>query len=264
MERDPGGAQVVGGPQPVVLEIRGLSKAYGHVQALQDVSFSLHLGEVVALLGDNGAGKSTLIGLLSGIQAPDSGEIIFENKPITIRSSAEALKWGIGTTYQDLAVVDCLDIASNMFLGNIPTKFGFVVDYGRMHREARAVLDRLNVTVPSVRSTVRELSGGQRQAVAIARILAQDARVLLMDEPTAALGVGESAKVNELIRTLRDERRSVLVTSHNMEYVFSVADRMVILRRGRCVAIREREATTREEIVGLITGAIPGDGEDRP
>lgn len=250
------------GRDGIVLEVRGLSKAYGHVQALQSVSFTLHQGEVVALLGDNGAGKSTLIGILSGIHAADAGEIVYGGQAITIRNPAEALKRGIGTTYQDLAVVDSLDVASNMFLGKIYTRFGFVVDYRRMHREARAVLDRLNVTVPSVRTNLRELSGGQRQAVAIARILAQDAKVLLMDEPTASLGVGESAKVNELIRTLRHEQRAVLVTSHNMEYVFAVADRMVVLRRGRCVGIRERGTTTREEIVGLITGAISGDIED--
>jgi ABC-type sugar transport system ATPase subunit len=268
MERDeaaddgtrPGG-ESCGGSDRVVLEVRGLSKAYGHVQALQEVSFSLHPGEVVALLGDNGAGKSTLIGILSGIYAADAGQIIYNGRAVTIRNPAEALKWGIGTTYQDLAVVDALDVASNIFLGRIPRHFGFVADYRRMYREAAALLDRLSVTVPSVRTRLRELSGGQRQAVAIARILAEDAKVLLMDEPTAALGVGESAKVNELILSLRSEGRTVLVTSHNMEHVFAVADRIVVLRRGRGVAIRERRNTSREAIVGLITGAIAGDVE---
>jgi D-xylose transport system ATP-binding protein len=245
--------------EPPVLEVKGVSKLYGQVRALSDVSFELYPGEVVALLGDNGAGKSTLVKVLSGVLSPDEGDLHMDGELLSIRTPMDALRHGIGTVYQDLALVDTLDVARNIYLGHIPRRFGFMVDFGRMYADARKVLARLRVTLPSVKTRVGDLSGGQRQAVAIARTLAQEARVFLMDEPTAALGVAQSEKVNELITDLKDQGKTVLLISHNLEHVFSVADRLIVLRHGRRVGIREREQTSREEIVGLITGAVAGD-----
>jgi D-xylose transport system ATP-binding protein len=245
--------------EPPVLEVKGVSKLYGQVRALSDVSFELYPGEVVALLGDNGAGKSTLVKVLSGVLSPDEGDLLMDGELLSIRTPMDALRHGIGTVYQDLALVDTLDVARNIYLGHIPRRFGFMVDFGRMYADARKVLARLRVTLPSVKTRVGDLSGGQRQAVAIARTLAQEARVFLMDEPTAALGVAQSEKVNELITDLKDQGKTVLLISHNLEHVFSVADRLIVLRHGRRVGVREREQTSREEIVGLITGAVAGD-----
>lgn len=242
-----------------LLEIRGITKAFGHVQALTDVSLSMREGETVGLVGDNGAGKSTLVKILSGVYDADEGEILISGQPVRMNNPTDALRHGIGTVYQDLAVVDVLDVARNIYLGNLPRRFGFLVDYRRMHRDARVILTQLRVNMPSVRTRVGELSGGQRQAVAIARTLAQSARLFLMDEPTAALGVAQSEKVNELIADLKADGRTVLVITHNMEHIFEVTDRIIVLRHGRRVAVRDRAETTREEIVGLITGAIKGD-----
>jgi ABC-type sugar transport system ATPase subunit len=239
--------------------VRNVSKAFGHVQALQDVSFELYPGEVVALLGDNGAGKSTLVKILSGVYSADEGEVFIDGQPVAIKTPMDALRQGIGTVYQDLAVVDTLDVARNIYLGRTPTRFRFFVDYQRIYRDARDVLALLRVNMPSVRTKVGDLSGGQRQAVAIARTLAHEARIFLMDEPTAALGVAQSAKVNELIAELKSNGRTLVVITHNLEHVFAIADRLIVLRHGRRVAIRKHAETSREEIVGLITGAIRGD-----
>ena len=242
-----------------LLEVRGISKAFGHVQALTDVSLTMRRGETVGLVGDNGAGKSTLVKILSGVYDADAGEILIGGEPVRMNNPTDALRHGIGTVYQDLAVVDVLDVARNIYLGNLPRRFGVMVDYRRMYRDARTTLNQLRVNMPSVRTRVGELSGGQRQAVAIARTLAQEARLFLMDEPTAALGVAQSEKVNELIADLKADGRTVLVITHNMEHIFEVADRIIVLRHGRRVGVRARDETTREEIVGLITGAIKGD-----
>ncbi len=240
-------------------EVRNVSKAFGHVQALQNVSFDLYSGEVVALLGDNGAGKSTLVKILSGVYSADEGEVFIDGQPVAIKTPMDALRQGIGTVYQDLAVVDTLDVARNIYLGRTPTRFRFLVDYQRMYVDARKVLTLLRVNMPSVRTKVGDLSGGQRQAVAIARTLAHEARIFLMDEPTAALGVAQSAKVNELMAELKNNGRTLLVITHNLEHVFAIADRLIVLRHGRRVAVRKHAETNREEIVGLITGAIRGD-----
>ena len=242
-----------------LLEVRGISKAFGHVQALTDVSLTMREGETLGLVGDNGAGKSTLVKVLSGVYNADAGDILMAGEPVQMNTPADALRHGIGTVYQDLAVVDVLDVARNIYLGNLPRRFGVLVDYRRMYRDARTTLNQLRVNMPSVRTRVGELSGGQRQAVAIARTLAQSARLFLMDEPTAALGVAQSEKVNELIADLKADGRTVLVITHNMEHIFEVADRIIVLRHGRRVGVRDRDETTREEIVGLITGAIKGD-----
>ena len=246
--------------EPAVLaDLVEISKAFGHVQALRDVSFSIRRGEVLALLGDNGAGKSTLVKVLSGVYQPDSGHIAMDGQPLDLKDATGALKAGIATVYQDLAVVDTLDVARNIYLGTMPRRFGIMVDFPRMYRDAQRVLKTLRVELPSVYTNVGQLSGGQRQAVAIARALAVDAGLFLLDEPTAALGVAQTEKVNEVVADLKAAGKSVVVITHNLDHVFQIADRIVVLRHGRCVAIREIQQTTREEVVGLITGAIVGD-----
>lgn len=245
--------------RPALLEVRGISKAFGHVQALDEVGFELGAEEVIALLGDNGAGKSTLVKILSGVYRPDAGQLLLDGRQLEIKGPTDALRHGIATVYQELALVDSLDVAKNMYLGLVPKRFGFVVDYARMYDDSQQVLKMLRVDMPSVYTRVGDLSGGQRQAVAIGRALAQDARVFLLDEPTAALGVAQTAKVNELIADLKQHGKTVLMITHNLEHVFEVADRLLVLRHGRIVGARDRTATSREEIVGLITGAIRGD-----
>jgi D-xylose transport system ATP-binding protein len=227
--------------QPI-LEAKGISKAFGHVQALDNVDFELYSSEVVALIGDNGAGKSTLIKILSGIYRKDAGEIFVDGQPVTIHGALDAQKLlGISTVYQDLALVDVRDVASNIYLNIEPTRFGIFIDFRKLYEDANRVLRQLLIDLPSVKVNVGELSGGQRQAVAI------------------ALGVEQQAKVNELILNLKEQDKTVVAISHNLEHVFTVADRLIVLRRGKRVGTRLRAKTTKEEIVGLITGAIRGD-----
>jgi ABC-type sugar transport system ATPase subunit len=239
-----------------ILQIRDVSKAFGRVQALKNVTFDITRGKVTALLGDNGAGKSTLVKVLSGAHRPDNGELILNGQLIELRRPADAIKHGIATVFQDLALVNTLDIGRNVYLGIAPTRFGFVIDYRRMYRGSRELLHSLKIEVPSVRASVSELSGGQRQAVALARAMAKDAEIFLLDEPTAALGVTQTAVVNELIRELRSSGKTVVVISHNLEEVFSVADRIVVLRLGSCVGVRDAAGLSHEEVVGMITGAV--------
>lgn len=255
--------QANGAMRQPILEAKGISKAFGHVQALDQVDFELYPGEVVALIGDNGAGKSTLVKILSGIYHKDAGQIYFEGQPIELRGPKDAERIaGISTVYQDLALVDVRDVGSNIFLNMEPTWFGLFINFRKMYAEAKRVIDTLRIDMPSVKVNVGELSGGQRQGVAIARALARGRRIFIMDEPTAALGVEQQHKVNELISNLKAEGKTVLVISHNLEHVFTVADRLVVLRRGKRVGTRLKTETTREEIVGLITAAIKGDMTD--
>ena len=239
---------------PPLLEARGISKSFLHVQALDDVDFRVVPGEVVALVGDNGAGKSTLMKTLCGAYQPDAGSIVFDGRPVAMRTPRDAIALGIAVVYQDLALVDHRDVASNVFLGREPTR-GAAVDKPRMVREAREVLNNLKVTIPSVQTLVGLLSGGQRQAVAIARAVHQGGRLIFMDEPTAALGVREQAKVLRLIEDLRSRGTAVVVVSHNLQHVFSIADRIVVLRGGRNAGERIKAETTPEDIVRLIVGA---------
>jgi ABC-type sugar transport system ATPase subunit len=255
-------AQVTSAEQPI-LEAKGISKAFGHVQALNNVDFELYGSEVVALIGDNGAGKSTLVKILSGIYRKDTGQISIDGKPVDIHGPKDAERIaGISTVYQDLALVDVRDVGSNIYLHIEPSWWGVFIKFKKMYADAQRVVGTLRIDMPSVRVNVGELSGGQRQGVAISRALARGRRIFILDEPTAALGVEQQHKVNELIANLKAEGKTVLVISHNLEHVFTVADRLIVLRRGRRVGTRLRTETTREEIVGLITGAIKGDATE--
>jgi ABC-type sugar transport system ATPase subunit len=239
---------------PPLLEARGLSKAFLHVQALDSVDFRVDPGEVVALVGDNGAGKSTLMKSLCGAYQPDAGSIFIDGREVTIRNPHDAMAQGIAVVYQDLALVNHRDVANNVFLGREP-KRGLTVDKRRMVRESREVLQRLKINIPSVYTLVGLLSGGQRQAVAIARAIQQGGRLVFMDEPTAALGVQEQGKVLRLIEDLKAQGTAVVVVSHNLQHVFHVADRIVVMRGGRNAGERIKALTTAEEIVSLIVGA---------
>jgi ABC-type sugar transport system ATPase subunit len=237
-----------------LLEARGISKTFLHVQALDGVDFRVYPGETVALVGDNGAGKSTLMKILCGAYHADHGEIFIDGRPVAIRNPQDAMALGIAVVYQDLALVNQRDVANNVFLGREPRR-GLTVDKPRMVREARDVLQRLKINIPSVYTQVGLLSGGQRQAVAIARAVHQGGRLIFMDEPTAALGVQEQAKVLRLIEDLKTHGTAVVVVSHNLQHVFHVADRIVVMRGGRNAGERIKTRTTTEEIVSLIVGA---------
>lgn len=244
-----------------VLEARGLSKSYGHVRAMQGADFDLVEGEVLAVVGDNGAGKSTLIKALSGAVVPDAGEIRMNGEVVSFRSPLEARARGIETVYQDLAVAPALDIASNLFLGREIRRSGIggrlfrMLDAGAMRVEARRQLDALGVRIPDVRQPVETLSGGQRQSVAVARAAAFGTRLVIMDEPTAALGVRESGMVLDLIRRIRDRGLPVVLISHNMPQVFEIADRIHIHRLGRREAVVDPRESTMGDVVAIMTGA---------
>jgi len=246
------------------LELRGISKRFGAVQALTDVRFQVRPGEVVALVGDNGAGKSTLIKIISGIFPADAGAILWEGAETALHGPADAVALGISTVYQDLALADNLDVVANLFLGREVGSAGGVLgtlDEISMERRAISVLRRLSVKIPSVRTVIAALSGGQRQAVAAARSVLWENKVVLLDEPTAALGVGQTHEVLELVRRLRDDGRGIVIISHNLEDVFAVADRITVLRLGRYVGTYDAKTVTREQLVSYMTGAAPGTAE---
>jgi ABC-type sugar transport system ATPase subunit len=245
-----------GDSQQPILETDGVSKHYGPVTALENFSVSLYRGEVCALVGDNGAGKSTFVSILSGVIQPDAGTIRIAGEPVRIDNPHSAQLLGIATVFQDLALVNQRDVACNLFLGREPRRFRIIADRRRMVRESAALISSLKVGLPSVRTRTADLSGGQRQAVAVARtLIGGGGRITLMDEPTAALGVREAGRVLDLIVRLREEGQAVLFVSHNMENVFGLADRIVVLRHGRRIAERRTSETTRDEIVGLLVGA---------
>jgi D-xylose transport system ATP-binding protein len=242
-----------------LLELRKVSKRFGAVQALTEVDFSAQAGQVTALVADNGAGKSTLIKIISGIVDADSGTYQFDHRTVRVDSPQAAGALGIATIYQDLALADNLDVVANLFLGHEEVSGVRLLDETDMEQQAAEVLRRLAVRIPSVRTQVASLSGGQRQSVAIARSLLGKPRVLLLDEPTAALGVAQTAQVLNLIRTLRDQRLAVVVISHNLADVFAVADTIVVLRLGRQVGVMDARQTSSGEVVTAITGADAGD-----
>jgi ABC-type sugar transport system ATPase subunit len=236
------------------LAARGLSKRYGHVTALDAVDIDVYEGEILALVGDNGAGKSTLIKILSGVHQPDRGEIIVADQPTRLGNPHRARDLGIATVYQNLALVDLRDVAANLYLGREPLKWRWFIDRRAMAEGARKIITSLKVNIPSVSTLVGQLSGGQRQSIAIGRATAQNGRIIIMDEPTAALGVKESRKVLDLILHLKASGKGVVIVSHNMRQVFSIADRIEVLRHGRNVGVRRRGETTPDEIVKLIVG----------
>jgi simple sugar transport system ATP-binding protein len=242
-----------------LLEVKNLTKRFGGLVAVNNVSMEVKEGEVVGLLGDNGAGKSTLIKMISGVYHPDGGQIFFKGKEVKIDSPIKALSISIETLYQDLALAENLNVYSNIFLGREKLKkilkFINILDHGYMLKEAKKVLDRLEIEIPSLRNRIRVLSGGQRQAVAISRSIYWDAKLLIMDEPTAALGVAEQKKVLDLIKKLKSQGIGIIIISHQLYDVFSVADRLVIMRRGEKVGERNIKETNPDEIVSLIVGA---------
>jgi D-xylose transport system ATP-binding protein len=243
-----------------VLALEGISKSFGSVQALEGVDFSVRAGEVVALVGDNGAGKSTLVKVISGIHRPDSGRILFEGRAVTIAKPSDAVALGIATVHQDLALCDNLDVVANLFLGSEEIAGGAgqllrSLDETDMERRSHEVLGSLAVTIPDVRDEVGTMSGGQRQQVAIARSLLGRPAVMVLDEPTAALGVRQTAQVLDLIKRLRDQGQGVVVVSHNLANVFAVADRIFVLRLGTQAGDFDSAEASEETVVAAITGA---------
>jgi simple sugar transport system ATP-binding protein len=244
-----------------ILEARSVFKTYGHVKALENANFSVRPGEVVALIGDNGAGKSTLTKVISGVVRPDSGQLLFEGTPVEINSPSDAQSLGIETVYQDLALAPDLDGAANVYMGRELLKPGLLGRLGVLDKRAMKVgteeaFAELGVAVRDAGAAVAYLSGGQRQGVAVARAASWASRVIIMDEPTAALGVVQTENVLSVIRRVRDRGVAVVLISHNMPDVLKVADRIEVLRLGRRVAIFKREDATLESLVGAMTGAI--------
>jgi fructose transport system ATP-binding protein len=253
-----------------VLAARGLVKHFGHVAALRGVDFDLFPSEITAIIGDNGAGKSTLIKTLSGAFQPDEGEILLDGEPVTFRTPLDARRAGIETVYQELAVAPALDIAANIFLGRELRRAGpvgrflRVLDQGRMRREATRYFSELKIGVPSIAQAVENLSGGQRQGVAVARAAAWGRRVVIMDEPTAALGVKETRQVLDLILRVRERGLPVILISHDMPNVFELADRIQIMRLGRRVAVVTPQSHSMPDAVAIMTGAARGELEAAP
>jgi ABC-type sugar transport system ATPase subunit len=247
-----------------ILRAAGISKRFGAVTALDGVSLEIYPGEIAGLVGDNGAGKSTLIKILSAVYRADAGAVEFGGLPASFASTADARAAGIETVYQDLALAGNMSVWANIFLGRERiTRWG-LLDKGGMAREARVMLEQLRINVPPINAPVAALSGGQRQAIAIARAAAWGSQVIIMDEPTAALGVMETSVVEEVIRGLRDQGFGVLIVSHNLDQIFRLSDRIWVLRRGRFVGTRRTTETNPQEIVSMITGlsTVLGAGAD--
>jgi len=241
-----------------LLELRGVSKSFGSVQALTDVDFEVRRGEVMALVGDNGAGKSTLIKCIAGIHPMDEGEIIFDGEPVSISGPKDAAKLGIEIVYQDLALCDNLDVVQNMYLGREVHDRFQILKEPPMEAKTRETLKSLRVTtISSIRQAVATLSGGQRQSVAVARAVMWNSRLVILDEPTAALGVAQTEQVLALVNRLAEQGLSVVLISHNLHDVFETATRITVLRLGRNVGVFDRAKTTQEEVVHAITAGAP-------
>lgn len=246
----------------MLLQIVHISKSFGAVQALRDISFGIEKGEIVALVGDNGAGKSTLVKIISGLYPQTTGELILNGTPCNFRNPADAMAAGIETVYQHLALIEQLDVADNVYLGRETTRWGWfgralgILDRPQMRRETKEALSQLHIKIPAPTLAVKSMSGGQRQAVAIGRAVTWGRQLLILDEPTAALGVEETEQVLRMIEKLRDQQGiSMLVISHNMQDVYRIADKIVVMRQGRHVATLNKRETNPQEIVAYITGA---------
>jgi D-xylose transport system ATP-binding protein len=249
-----------------ILEMQGVSKRFGAVQALSEVDLEVYPAEVMGLVGDNGAGKSTLVKIISGVYRADSGRYIFEGREVSVNNPREAASLGIETVYQDLALCDNLDVVANLYLGRElvqPVAPGLrAINEVAMEQHAMQLLRDLHVHLPSVRSHVDTLSGGQRQSVAVARAVMWNSKIVLLDEPTAALGVEQTRLVKDLIRRLRERGLGVVVISHNLADIFDVSDRIIVLRLGRRAATFSTHVTNAEQVVAAITGAEFGRLED--
>lgn len=244
-------------PSIPIVQMKNINKHFGGVEALKNVDLTLYEGEVLGLVGDNGAGKSTLIKILTGAIPADKGEIFFRGEKVDIRGPKNSRDLGIETVYQNLALIDNLDVPANMFIGREVKreKLGRVfniMNLKAMEKTARRLLDQLEINVKSLRERVRNLSGGQRQSVAIAKAIFFNAKVLIMDEPTAALAVEETAKVFNLVRRLRDRGVSITYISHNLNDILEISDRIMVLKTGKLVGVRKKEETTKDEIVKMI------------
>lgn len=247
----------------IVLETKGLTKHYGGVQALNDANFILRKGEHVAIMGDNGAGKSTFVRQITGVEQRTSGDVIFDGKPVHFNGPIDAREAGIETVFQTLALADHLDVPDNLFLGREKTKFDWLgpfrlLDYKAMRQDTLDALERTGVKIPNIKNTIERMSGGQRQCVAIARTASFASKLTIMDEPTAALGVQETAQVENIIRTLKEQGEPLILVSHNMRQVMDLVDRIIVFRRGRIVANLRKEETDGQDIVAYITGAKTG------
>ena len=254
---------MVDGHSGPILELKGVSKHFGAVKALVNVNFEVHSGEVMALVGDNGAGKSTLVKGIAGIYPYDEGEIIFEGRPVNIHGPADTADLGIEIVYQDLALADNLDVVANMYLGREEIRVPFRLNESVMEKKTRETLHSLSVTtLASVRQAVAGLSGGQRQAVAVAKAVMWNSKVVILDEPTAALGVAQTRQVLDLVTRLADRGLAVVIISHNLHDIFEVAHRITVLRLGQRVALYEAAQTNQQEIVEAITAGtvetVPG------
>ena len=245
-----------------ILETRNLTKHYGGVHALEGANFKLRKGEHIAIMGDNGAGKSTFVRQITGVEQRTRGDVIFDGKPVNFVGPLDAREAGIETVFQTLALADDLDVPDNLFLGRELTKWNFLgpfrlLDYKAMHQATMAGLEKTGVKIPNVRNPIRNMSGGQRQCVAIARTATFHSKLTIMDEPTAALGVQETAQVENIIRTLKEAGEPLILVSHNMRQVFDLVDRVVVFRRGRICADLDikNDGVTGEVVVGYITGA---------
>ncbi|CCF20963.1 Sugar (Ribose) ABC transport system ATP binding protein [Pseudorhizobium banfieldiae] len=245
-----------------ILETVGLTKHYGGVHALEGANFRIHAGEHVAIMGDNGAGKSTFVRQITGVERPTRGQIIFNGEPVAFENPMEAREAGIETVFQSLALADELDVPDNLFLGRELVRFRFgpfsILDYKAMRQRTLEALEKTAVKIPNLRNTIRNMSGGQRQCVAIARTATFHSKLTIMDEPTAALGVQETAQVENIIRTLKQQGEPLILISHNMRQVFDLVDRIVVFRRGRIVADLKKDETDGQDVVAYITGAKTG------
>lgn len=247
----------------IILETKGLTKHYGGVHALQDANFVLRKGEHVAIMGDNGAGKSTFVRQITGVEQRTRGTVMFDGEQVNFAGPLDAREAGIETVFQTLALADDLNVPDNLFLGREVTKWNFLgpfrlLDYKTMRNATMAGLEKTGVKIPNVRNTIANMSGGQRQCVAIARTATFASKLTIMDEPTAALGVQETAQVEEIIRTLKQQGESLILVSHNMRQVFDLVDRIIVFRRGRMVADLNVSETDGQDVVSYITGAKTG------
>lgn len=244
----------------IILETKGLTKHYGGVHALEGADFILHKGEHVAIMGDNGAGKSTFVRQITGVEQRTRGEVFFDGKPVNFAGPLDAREAGIETVFQTLALADDLNVPDNLFLGREKTMWNWLgpfrrLDYKAMREDTLAGLEKTGVKIPNIRNAIQNMSGGQRQCVAIARTATFHSKLTIMDEPTAALGVQETAQVENIIRTLKEAGEPLILISHNMRQVMDLCDRIVVFRRGRICANLRKEDTSGEDVVAYITGA---------